>query len=137
MSRDRACAALIIGSEILMVQHSDAGRVFWTLPGGGIEGDETPEDCASRELFEETGVRAFAIEQLWKHPIEDEPPFGVEYCFLMKLDSLEESNRILLGIDPEQATVPPALRTLQDVSWKSLLDMQSDVQVAAVLKALR
>lgn len=30
---------------------------LWDLPGGGAEGDETPEACALRETFEEFGLR--------------------------------------------------------------------------------
>lgn len=29
----------------------------WDLPGGGREGDESPQDCALRELDEEFGLR--------------------------------------------------------------------------------
>lgn len=29
---------------------------LWDLPGGGREGDETPEDCAVRETLEEFGI---------------------------------------------------------------------------------
>ncbi|MGB7317266.1 MAG: NUDIX hydrolase [Planktotalea sp.] len=32
-------------------------RALWDLPGGGAEGDETPQDCALRETFEEFGLR--------------------------------------------------------------------------------
>ncbi|MEM6513114.1 MAG: NUDIX domain-containing protein [Pseudomonadota bacterium] len=35
-----------------------AERRFWATPGGGLEGDETFEAAASRELFEETGLTA-------------------------------------------------------------------------------
>ena len=36
-------------------------REFWITPGGGLEGDETYEDGAKRELFEETGLSGIAL----------------------------------------------------------------------------
>lgn len=34
------------------------------LPSGTIEGDESPQDCAKRELLEETALRVRSIEEL-------------------------------------------------------------------------
>lgn len=42
----------------------------WTLPGGVIEAEETPRECAVREMYEETGQK---VEQ-------------VSFAGLMKLD---------------------------------------------------
>ena len=36
-------------------------RVFWITPGGGREGDEAPETCLKREVFEETGYTVDAV----------------------------------------------------------------------------
>jgi 8-oxo-dGTP pyrophosphatase MutT (NUDIX family) len=36
----------------------------WTLPKGKIEPDELPEDCALREVWEETGLRCKLVRPL-------------------------------------------------------------------------
>lgn len=35
--------------------------VLWLTPGGGCLAEETPEEAACRELWEETGIRAGAL----------------------------------------------------------------------------
>jgi ADP-ribose pyrophosphatase len=41
-----------------------AGGTIWEIPAGVLEKDEKPEDCAIRELKEETGAVAGKIEHL-------------------------------------------------------------------------
>jgi 8-oxo-dGTP pyrophosphatase MutT (NUDIX family) len=37
------------------------GRLEWCLPKGHLEGDETPEQAAVREIEEETGIRGRVV----------------------------------------------------------------------------
>ncbi|GAA1610573.1 NUDIX hydrolase [Nonomuraea maheshkhaliensis] len=37
-------------------------RRFWFTIGGAVEGDETPQEAAARELYEEVGIRASVEE---------------------------------------------------------------------------
>jgi 8-oxo-dGTP pyrophosphatase MutT (NUDIX family) len=46
--------------EIVMQKRSDNG--CWGIFGGAMEFGEQPEDTAKRELFEESGVQATALE---------------------------------------------------------------------------
>ena len=41
-----------------------AGRLEWCLPKGHLEGGETPEEAAVREVAEETGINAEVIQPL-------------------------------------------------------------------------
>lgn len=43
------------GDEVLLALWNEAERKRWTLPGGGVELHETPEEAAVREAREETG----------------------------------------------------------------------------------
>lgn len=52
---------LMSGERLLTCLRDDFDHIpfpaHWDLPGGGREGDETPVECALRELREEFGIR--------------------------------------------------------------------------------
>lgn len=52
-----ACAIFDGDGRVLLVRHT-YGRLNWELPGGGSEDGESPDETASRELLEETGLHA-------------------------------------------------------------------------------
>jgi len=61
--RIAAYAVIIRDGEMLLSHWNEHGRSGWTLPGGGIEGDEHPAIAARREVAEETGYEA-SIDRL-------------------------------------------------------------------------
>ncbi|WP_462382590.1 NUDIX hydrolase [Pseudomonas sp. Marseille-QA0892] len=66
--KHRATVLCRRGDEILLVRKA---RSKWSLPGGKIEREETPEEAALRELAEETGLEGQRAEFLtsveWKN----------------------------------------------------------------------
>ena len=43
-------------NKILLVKHRKGNRQYWVLPGGRLEYGETFQECAVREIKEETGL---------------------------------------------------------------------------------
>lgn len=65
-----------IDKKILLCHHKKFNR--WVQPGGHIEVDETPEETALRETYEETGVRVKLLGE--RFPREDDfiRPLGIQ-----------------------------------------------------------
>ena len=61
--------ALICGDEVLTILRDDKDDIpcpnMWELPGGGREGDESPFECAAREVYEELGIHLTEDYLLW------------------------------------------------------------------------
>ncbi len=60
--RDRATAIVRRDGLLLLVR--DRGFRQFSLPGGGLRPGESAEEAVSRELAEETGLRALTVEPL-------------------------------------------------------------------------
>lgn len=125
----RVCGALIRGGRILLVRHREGERVYWTLPGGGLEAGESPEAGAVREMLEETGLVCSVDRLLFDEPYRN----GLCRCFLMReAEALEAA----VGFDPEESHLPEQQRMLVGLEWLELEEMRDDQQVSQVLKHL-
>ncbi len=51
--------------EVLLVRHVKEGRQYWLIPGGGLKYGETIEQCARREIKEETNLDIKLVKLLF------------------------------------------------------------------------
>jgi 8-oxo-dGTP diphosphatase len=95
----------------------------YAIPGGFIRGDESLEEAALRELYEETGVRNVFLEQLYTFGDPKRDPRGrvitVAYYALIASDKLS----LVAGADAAEAQWFPA-SSVPPVAFdhKSILD---------------
>ena len=112
MKRDRCQSMVIREDRILLVEHVLFGRDFYTLPGGGIEEGETPEQAALRELSDECNVSGKIVRPL---TVEYKPDLESRvYTFQVEIP---EEERPLKGIDPE---LPEDEQSIVGVAWLRL-----------------
>ena len=61
--------ALFCGDSVLTILRDDKPSIpcpnMWELPGGGREGNESPFECAAREVYEELGIHLDEDCLLW------------------------------------------------------------------------
>ncbi len=126
MTRPRAAAAIIRDDKILMIRHIIDDREFWTLPGGGLQPDETFEQAAVRETLEEAGLAVQVVRFLFERPYI----YGIERTFLAEMIGDQTP---IVGIDPE---IPLDAQWICEVSWLPLESMKDDRQVKLVIRAL-
>ena len=61
--------ALICDGRILTILRDDKPTIpwpnLWELPGGGREGNESPFECVSREVYEELSIQLLKDDIVW------------------------------------------------------------------------
>jgi ADP-ribose pyrophosphatase YjhB (NUDIX family) len=133
--RVAAYGLIVAGGSILLARIAAGypGAGNWTLPGGGLDWGEAPQDALHRELYEETGLRGdirglLGIDSLSFERTRDGKRIGfhgLRIIYEVAAEgeprvtevngSVAEASWFLLGEIPQVATVdlvPTALRML-------------------------
>ena len=78
--------------KVLLIQRgNEPFKGQWAFPGGFMNMDETTEQCAIRELEEETGLKVTDIQQIGAYSKVDRDPRGrtVTVAYLAIIDKVE------------------------------------------------
>lgn len=78
LKRKRARAIIIKDNKLVSMYREFGDRKFYVFPGGGMEGNESEEECVVREVYEEFGIRAKPIKKVYIYENEK----SIEYFYL-------------------------------------------------------
>lgn len=78
--RVRSRAIIIHEEKIVSMYRERQGRIFYTFPGGGKEGNESEEDCVKREVFEEFGLIIQPIKKVYVYENQN----SIEHFYVAK-----------------------------------------------------
>ncbi len=106
-------SAIIIGSRGLIL-HNHKKFGIWIQPGGHIDKDESPWDCAIRESFEETGLEVV-------HPSSG--PYLLHISCHVAGDRYHMDFQYLL-IGEDRDPIAPAGES-QEIGWFGLVEAKS------------
>jgi len=97
-------------NQLLMVlQAGEDEEAKWSVPSGGIEGNETFEECCVREFEEETGLKVEVVSKLQDKNGKVEQ-YGITY----------ELQYFLVTVMSGELTVQDPDELILDIAWKSV-----------------
>ncbi len=117
------------GPRVLMFNDRDPGTPgssWWVLPGGGVDGDETPREAARRELAEESGYVVEDSElygpvavRVVLHGYSDQVTAQSEEIFMVTVDEEFE-------VDTSRHTESER-RSVVGSAWRNIHESSSDL----------
>ena len=112
-------------NQLLMVlQAAPEEEPKWTVPSGGLEGNETFEECCVREFEEETGLNVKVVSNLQdKNALNEE--FGIE--IEMKYFQVKVISGGLTVKDPDELILQVAWKTVDEID-QLLMSYPEDVE---------
>ncbi|MEL6521672.1 MAG: NUDIX hydrolase [Pseudomonadota bacterium] len=106
-----AKVALLCGDSVVTLLRDDKpGLSFanmWDFPGGGREGQETPEETVLRETWEETGLRLPTNRLIYKSEHEALLPGAPRVWFFGGFVSETEAAQMVLGDEGQELRLMP------------------------------
>ena len=118
--------AIIRDHHILLIRHMhyNTGHTYWIFPGGGIESEETEEECVKREMKEETNLSVRVLSLLDEMPKSRE---SSHYSFYRTYLCEILSGDAKPGYDPEYESESnmKELHSIVEIKWFNLRDESS------------
>lgn len=100
MNFQGAKVAILVDGMLLVHLRDNAPGLFnanmWDFPGGGREGDESPLECAIREVNEELEIQLDESDFIWKKSFPaQKDPNQIAFFFVAKIEQPRIKNLVL------------------------------------------
>lgn len=117
--RKRVRAIIFIGRKLVSMYREFGERTFYTFPGGGIEGEETEEECITREVFEEFGLFVKPTKKVYVYENEK----SIEHFYICTLLSGEfgTGKGEEFSKDNKNGVYKPVLLNIDEISFLPLM----------------
>ena len=103
--------ALLLNDKLVMILRDNNPNLrfanMWDFPGGGREGNETPEECARRELKEELSLDLPKSLIIFKKELETMHDPNLKACFLVARITQKEIGKIKFGKEGQKWMLMP------------------------------
>ena len=76
--RKRTRAIIYFGDKIATMYREKNDRIFYTFPGGGMEENESEEECVVREVMEEFGMTIKPLKKVYTY----ENQISIEHFYI-------------------------------------------------------
>ena len=124
--RIRIGVIIVQDDKILLIEHIKNGHSYWLIPGGGLNYGETIEECAKREMKEETNLDISLNKFLFSS--ETIAPDGSRHIVnLFFLGEITGNSEMIVG-DEER------LKSLVFVPVRDLEDIEFHPPIAHLIK---
>lgn len=116
----RGAVIIVQDGKLALIRRERQGRVYYVIPGGGVEPDETVEDAARREAREELGfdVRLGRLAAIIEAPRNER---SEQHYFLAEIVGGEFGS----GDGAELTELPKSERGTYTPVWLPLSDLAS------------
>lgn len=115
-------------NKLLVMRRNKFGKIYFTLPGGGIELGESPEHALAREMSEETGLQLGMARLIFTE--EAGQPYGTQYVYLIDYVGGEPA----LSPDSDEANITMLGHNLYEPMWLPLSELSASPFVSERLK---
>ncbi|MEN3007141.1 MAG: NUDIX hydrolase [Candidatus Methanosuratincola petrocarbonis] len=117
------------GEDVLLERQyrHTAKRVIWEIPAGTIEEGEAPEDCARRELIEETGYAAEKMERIFSFYVA--PGYSTEVIHLFLAKGLRSSSKRLDDDEEIDTVFVPLQKAIEMVRDNEIEDAKTAIGI--------